>query len=143
MNKEHLDRILENHKAQPVGIGYIDIIVKRDNYRLFIQDLIESGFEIESVSWWEWCEGENECNYGLGGPKSNYYNGWFAEIPTKVDDLKLEELNKEESIKKVVNLIESKSIGFSDETVQFKKSDWLTPAIWLGVPDHWKNKKSA
>lgn len=143
MNKEHLDIILENHKAQPVGSGYIDIVVKRENYKSFVQDLIESGFQIESVSWWEWCEGEKECNYGFGGPKSNYYNGWFAEIPTQVNDLAIKGLNKTESINKIVNLIENKSIRFSDETIQFKKSDWLTPAIWLGVPDDWKNEKSA
>nr|WP_293304288.1 hypothetical protein [Allomuricauda sp.] len=140
MPKEHLDRILIKHKAQPVGTGYIDIIIKQDKYQLFIQDLIETGFEIKGVSWWEWCEGENECNYGLGGPRSNYYNGWFAEIPTKVDDIELQELNIEESINKVIDLIQNKSIQFSHETVQFKKSDWLTPAIWLGVPDDWENK---
>ena len=143
MNKEHLDRILENHKAQPVGSGYIDIIVKRDNYQLFIQDLIESGFEIKSVSWWEWCEGENECNYGLGGPKSNFYDGWFAEIPVDVDDVQLSKLKEAESIDELVKLIEDKSIVFSDETIQFKNSDWLIPAICLNVPDEWKNKKSA
>jgi len=143
MRKEHLDIILEKHKAQPVGSGYIDIIVRRENYQNLIHDLIENGFEIESISWWEWCENETECKYGLGSPKSDFYDGWFAEIPTDVDDLQLSKLNDEESIKEVVKIIEDKSIKFSDETIKFKNSDWLTPALWLNVPDECKNRKSA
>ena len=143
MKKEQLDIILEKHRAQPVGNGYIDIIVRREDYQNLIQDLIRSEFEIESISWWEWCEKENDCKYGLGGPKSDYYDGWFAEIPTKVDNLNLAELNNEKSIETVVKLIEEKSVGFTDETIKFIDSDWLMPAIWLNVPDEWKNKKSA
>ncbi len=143
MNKGHLDRILEKHKAQPVGSGYVDIIVWRDNYQNLVQALVENGFEIESISWWEWCEKENECKYGLGGPKSEYYDGWFAELATEVDDLKLSDKEPQETIQKILNFIESKTIGFSDEKVWFQKSKWLTPAIWLNVPDDWKNKKSA
>jgi len=141
MDKEKLDKILKEHKAQPVGSGYIDIIVKRENHKIFVQDLVENGFGIESISWWEWCAKENKCQYGLGGPKSDYYDGWFAEIPIELDDLKLVELNDKESVEEVLKLIENKSIRFSDETIQFKNSDWLTPAIWLDVPDEWKNKK--
>jgi hypothetical protein len=91
MDKERLDTILELHKAQPVGHGYIDIIVSRENYGLFISDLIKNGFIIESISWWEWCQDGKECNYGLGGPQSIYYDGWFAELPIEVDDISIDE----------------------------------------------------
>jgi hypothetical protein len=77
MNKIKLDEIIEKHKAQPVGHGYIDIIVIRDNYKDFISDLVNNGFTIESISWWEWCSEGNKNEFGLGGPKSHYYNGWF------------------------------------------------------------------
>lgn len=70
MDKTTLDKILEKHKAQPVGQGYIDIIVSRDNYKDFISDLVTSGHKIDSVSWREWCEDEKENEYGLGGPES-------------------------------------------------------------------------
>ncbi|MEZ4644441.1 MAG: hypothetical protein R3E31_17205 [Chloroflexota bacterium] len=36
INKEELDNILALYKAQPVGSGYIDIIVKRENVRQLI-----------------------------------------------------------------------------------------------------------
>jgi len=38
--------------------------------------------------------------------------------------------------------IETKTMSFSDETVTFNGSNWMTPAIWLDVPDDWRNKYS-
>ncbi len=144
MDKSTLDNILEKHKAQPVGRGYIDIIVSRDNYKDFIFDLVTSGYKIDSVSWWEWCEDKNESRYGLGGPESVFYRGWFSEIPVRVDDFSFSaDTTKENIVQEILTKIESKSISFSDETVTFKASNWLTPAIWLNVADDWRNKYSA
>ena len=144
MQKITLDNILEKNKAQPVGHGYIDIIVTRDNYKDFIFDLVTNGFKIDSVSWWEWCEDKNENKYGLGGPESVFYKGWFSEIPVNVDDFSFSaDATSENIIREIQNKIETKTISFSDETITFYKSDWLTPAIWLDVPDDWRNKYSA
>jgi hypothetical protein len=134
-----LDALLEIHKAQPVGHGYIDIIVSRDNYKLFVSDLIKSGYKIESLSWWEWCPGDKKKEYGLGGPRSRYYDGWFSELSISVDNVESPE-DVEERIKKIIDIIESKSISFPNEIVTFKQSNWLTPAIWLAVPDEWRNE---
>ena len=144
MDKTTLDNILEKHKAQPVGHGYIDIIVSRDNYKDFISDLVISGYKIDSVSWWEWYEDKKENKYGLGGPESFFYRGRFSEIPVNVDDFSFStEVTKETVISEIVNRIETKTISFSNETVAFKTSNWLTPAIWIDVPDDWRNKHSA
>lgn len=143
MDKTTLDNILEKHKAQPVGHGYIDIIVSRDNYKDFISVLVTTGYKIARVSWWEWCEGKQENNYGLGGPESVFYKAWFSEISVNVDDFDFSADTKKESIiKEVLNKIETKTISYSDETITFKESNWLTPAIWLDVPDDWRNKYS-
>ena len=143
MDKENLDRLLETHKAQPVGHGYIDIIVNRENYKPFIEDLVSNGFKIESVSWWEWCPGENENEYGLGGPTSRHYDGWFSELSVPVDDIELPEDDNIRQIEKVINTIEAKSISFPNETVTFKQHNWLTPAVWLDVPNEWRNEYCA
>jgi len=141
MDKEKLDTILEMYKAQPVGNGYIDIIVPREHYELFISSLVENGFIIKSISWWEWCENEKENNYGLGGPESNYYDGWFSELPVDIDDIEIDSTFKnEEIIEKIKNLIETKTISYPGEIITFKQNNWLTPAIWLDVPDDWRNK---
>jgi hypothetical protein len=144
MNKIKLDEIIENHKAQPVGHGYIDIIVSRDNYKDFVSDLVYNGFTVESISWWEWCPGGEENKYGLGGPESNFYKGWFSELSIDVDDLKLSaDLDKDGLTKEIINRVEAKQISFPDETVTFKLHKWLTPAFWLKVPDDWRNKYCA
>lgn len=144
MDKSTLDNILEKHKAQPVGHGYIDIIVSRDNYKDFISDLVTSGYKIDCVSWWEWCEDRKENEFGLGGPKSIFYKGWFSEIPVNVDNFNFSaDTTKENIIHEILTKIETKIISFSGKTVTFKASNWLIPAIWLDVPDNWRNKYSA
>jgi hypothetical protein len=143
MDKNVLDAVLELHKAQPVGDGYIDIIVSRENCNIFIKDLVENGFAIKSISWWEWCAHGKECQYGLGGPESYYHDGWFAELPIDVDDIEIgKRVSKEEVIHKIKSLIEKKSIVYPDEIVSFAHHKWLTPAIWLDVPEDWRNKYS-
>jgi hypothetical protein len=144
MDKLILDDIFEKHKAQPVGHGYIDIIISRDNYKDFVSELVTEGFKIKSVSWWEWCPDKKENEYGLGGPDSIFYNGWFSEIPVDVDDFNFsEDTTKENIIHEILKRIETKTISFSDETVTFNQSNWLTPAIWLDAPGDWRNKYSA
>jgi hypothetical protein len=140
MNKGHLDELLVRHKAQPVGHGYIDIIVNRDSYKSFVTDLILNGYTIESISWWEWCSGDKESDYGLGGPKSRYYDGWFSELSIDVDDIKV---NDEKQIEEILDAIETKSISFHNNTATFKQNNWLTPGIWLAVPDDWRNEYCA
>lgn len=144
MDKILLDNILEKHKAQPVGHGYIDIIVSRDNYKDFIAELLTNEFKINSISWWEWCEENSPGKYGLGGPESIFYKGWFSEIPVNVDEINFSINTASEAIiRGIQNIIETKTISFSDKTVTFSNSNWLTPAIWLGVPDNWRNKYNA
>lgn len=141
MDKATLDDIIERHKAQPVGHGYIDIIVLRDNYQDLVADLVNSGFKIQSISWWEWCPEGKESEYGLGGPQSQFYNGWFSELSIDVDDIKLDEgITSETIIAEITKRIETKTFSFPNETVTFRQNKWLTPAIWLDVPDDWRNK---
>ena len=140
MNKDRLDKILEDYKVQPVGDGYIDLIVSRELYKQFVRTLLEENFVLRSVSWWEWCSNNMESKYGLGGPKSKFYNGWFAELPIDVDDLNLSKLSIENAINLVISHVDSKKIHYPNEIVTFNDSIWLTPAIWLDVPDDWKNK---
>jgi hypothetical protein len=143
VDKSTLDNIIEKHRAQPVGHGYIDIIVSRDNYREFVSDLINNGYKIMSISWWEWCQNGKKNEYGLGGPESTYHDGWFSELPIELDDIDLEIVSTKNKIEQIIRTIETKSIPFPGETITFKQNSWLTPAIWLDVPDDWRNKYSA
>lgn len=144
MDKEKLDQILELHQAQPVGDGYIDIIVTRDRYALLIKDLVENEFKITSISWWEWCPTGQECAYGIGGPESKFFEGWFAELPIDVDDISSSaDVEYDDVIALLTNTIETKTIKYPDEMVTFEEHRWLTPALWLDVPQEWRNKYGA
>jgi hypothetical protein len=138
-NKTRLDGLLEEYKAQPVGDGYIDIIVLRENYRSLAKELIESGFLIEAISWWEYIEDIGTQNsYGMGGPRSKFYPGWFAETCTDIDDVP----HSNNVFAAVVEIVEGKVLGeYDGEQVSFKKTKSLTPAFWLKVDENWKSRQ--
>lgn len=141
MDKHKLDLLLKHHQAQPVGDGYIDIIISRKNYTAFVDDLVKSGFSITAISWWEYCANDAEPLYGLGGPKSLFHDGWFAELSVEVDDVPRAKTAVAADV--IIKMIESKVLICPDEVIDFKTCNWLTPAVWLDVPKGWKNLTSA
>lgn len=140
-NKKLLDSILKENKAEPVGWGYIDVIVSRENYKQFVTDLIQNDFKIEAIGWWEWCPKDNVNTYGMGGPKSKFYDGWFAEMGIDLDRIKTQEgISKEETTKIIIDTIESKTFDYPSKKIKFKEDEWLTPALWIQVPKDWRNE---
>ena len=141
MDKEKLDAIIDLHKAQPVGDGYIDIIVLRENCGPFITDLIKNSFKITNVSWWEWCLNNHKNQYGLGGPRSKYFDGWFAELPVGIDIVQYDmEIENDDMIKNIKSLITTKTIIYPNDILTYTLNTWLTPAFWIDVPEDWKNR---
>lgn len=134
INKEELDNILALYKAQPVGSGYIDIIVKRENVRQLIEALIHDGVKINCITWWEYVEPNTRSKgYGYGGPKSYYYDGWFSEICFGEDELNTV------AIEDIMEVIENKEIAFhGGEKISYKQEQCLTPALCLDVPNEWQ-----
>jgi hypothetical protein len=139
-SKDDLDRLLEEYKAQAVGSGYIDIIVSRSNYRSFAKALIDHGFQIDAVSWWEYVADTNTPNmYGMGGPKSRFYPGWFAEVGGDIDEVQ-NSGDAESDLDAVVSLVETKVFGIYDgKQIGFQETPSLTPSFWLGVDESWNN----
>jgi len=138
-SKEILDDLLDKYKAQPVGSGYIDIIVSRENYQAFAKAILESGFVIEAISWWEYLEDMDQPNtYGMGGPASKFYDGWFAETCTKIDEVP----SSTDVLNQIIELVEGKELGeYEGHLVSFKNTNSLTPAFWLKVDESWKNRQ--
>ncbi|MBT2788255.1 MULTISPECIES: hypothetical protein [unclassified Halomonas] len=136
-DKISLDALLDEYKAQPVGDGYIDIIVSRENYRPFASALIKNGFIVEAISWWEYLESTNQpSTYGMGGPTSKYYPGWFAETCTDLDTIPV----PSDSLSTIIEVVEGKVLGeYDGHLVSFETSHSLTPAFWLNVDENWKN----
>lgn len=138
MDQIELDKLLLKYKAQPVGDGYIDIIVSRENYNDFILELYQNNFNITDISWWEWCFENEISKYGMGGVRSNFYDGWFSEL--SIDTDKIKEMNRELGLIFINSCIENKTIIFQNKIITFKNHQWLIPAIWLDVPKDWINE---
>lgn len=78
--KKGLDAILDKLHIQPVGDGGIDLICSMENVNLFVREMNRLNVKIKGFTWWcHVVDGHEPC--GMGGPKSQYYSGWFSEIP--------------------------------------------------------------
>ncbi len=69
---DQLDKSIAKYKVQPVGNGYIDCIVMKDNLDGFIKEISDLGILISNASWWCYVypnESNNTgCPHGMGGP---------------------------------------------------------------------------
>ena len=123
MEKHDLDNLIAQCKVQPVGRGYIDCIVSRENVFQFINGL--SDMKVYGLSWWCHCKAQNSsCPHGMGGPSSEYYDGWFSEV-----QLPLVEFESNEQV-----------IAYLKEPSDSNIPDCFVPALWLDVPRDWRNE---
>ena len=138
VNKNVLDSVLLKYKAQPVGWGYRDIIVKKEFVENFIKEILSEGFNIDAIGWWEYCKTMDTKNQsGMGGPKSIFFDGWFSEIGFVggfACRLTLSG-NVTEKYKMVMEHILSMKLG----GLTFDNSEILVPSFDIDVPDDWRN----
>ena len=145
--QEQLDDLLKKYQGQPVGNGYIDIIVLRDKAREFINELTDLNLAVEAVSWWCHRTPENEkwlgCPHGMGGPMSIYHESAFSEITHEFNEIKEEAFAalKLDHSKEAVKLINQLAINIIEEKEnQPNFTDCQTPGIWVRVPEGWIRK---
>ena len=132
MKKSDLDNLMEQYKVQPVGWGYIDCIVSWDNVFDFINDLSNMGVRISTLKWWCHCKDDNTgCPHGMGGPVSRYYDGWFSEMWFKMLDF-----DNNDQVIAYLNSPEDETMNKWFEN----RLECFTPALWLDVPDDWRNE---
>ena len=126
MIKNDLDKLIKKYKVQPVGTGYIDCILTFENIFDFINDLSNINIIVYGLTWWCHCKDQNaDCPHGMGGPKSEYYDGWFSEMWFPLLEFKC----NEQVIEYIKNVSNDKKI-----------LKCFVPALWLDVPDNWKNE---
>jgi hypothetical protein len=152
---ERLENSINQNKVQPVGDGYIDCIVMKDNLKQFVNDISSIGIIISDVSWWCYVDPNYKnsgCPHGMGGPISDYYVGWFSELQNE-----LYEANKDkiDSIlysydNEAVNKINQETMfgieNILKEPLKYTPSEFIEenkcvmPGLWLFVPDDWKRQ---
>lgn len=145
--QEHVDRLIEKYEAQVVGTGYIDIIVLRDRFESFINELTDLNVAVVSISWWCHATEKNKeelgCPHGLGGPQTKH--GWFSEIIQEFDEMDSDYENKPiVTINyQAIKAIKIKKTEIKDGTTwTFDKTHCLTPGLWLHVPENWTRKEN-
>lgn len=153
---EQLETLMSMYKVEPVGDGYIDCIVMKDNLEEFIKNISDLGILITSASWWCYVNpnesNDTGCPHGMGGPFSIYYEGWFSELQNDFYEL------EEKTIDKVIlsydkQLIYSLNMRTLDgirkmleEPFKYTPKDYIgenkcvNPGLWLLVPDTWKRQ---
>jgi hypothetical protein len=151
---ERLEDLLTRYKVEPVGYGYIDCIIMRDNLEKFIMEVSTLGVLITSVSWWCYVNpnesSQNGCPHGMGGPKSDYYEGWFSELQNEMYELDMTEVNSilEAYDKQLIGALNQKVLKRIWQMLEipflYTPNDYIpenrcvTPALWLLVPDDWR-----
>ena len=146
------DRVVREYAVHIVGNGYIDIIVTRDRYADFINELTETGFVVGAVSWWCHATEENKrtigCPHGYGGPMTQI--GWFSELAHDFDEVEEGEMVKlkandfHHEVKRINDkMIETNmrkvTRQMADGTsLKFSEHACLTPWIWVHVPEDWQ-----
>ncbi|HWO98530.1 MAG TPA: hypothetical protein VNM45_19820 [Bacillus sp. (in: firmicutes)] len=143
--RNELELLLSKYKVQPVGSGYIDMITANELVEDFIEELTSNHLVIEGVTWWCHCTEKSKemlgCPHGIGGPGSDYYDGWFSEtqIPMFLSSDGLEEITMDSSIDDIKSINDAVVKYIKEE---FPKSnayiECLVPALWLLVPDDWE-----
>ena len=150
----HLELILNEYKVQPVGSGYIDCIVMKYNFKDFIKEVTRLGVVINISSWWCYVNSSHpitpECPHGMGGPISEYYEGWFSELQNDFYDVGEEIVDKllESYDSQLVYSINMKVINDINDLLKipfrYTPNDYIEgnkcvmTGLWLLVPDDWK-----
>ncbi|WP_203364727.1 hypothetical protein [Bacillus sp. REN10] len=151
----HLEHILTLYKVQPVGNGYIDCIVMKNDLKGFIKEITTLGILITDVSWWCYVKPTNdnestECPHGMGGPESEYYEGWFSELQNDFFEADVEKVNSiinsydkhsiyslnMQIIDEIKNMLNTPFRYTPTEYIEGNKC--VMPGLWLLVPEDWK-----
>lgn len=141
-----IELLITKYKVEPVGNGYIDMIINNDLVEEFISELTKSNIIVEGVTWWchftKTSEIEIGCPHGMGGPISDYYEGWFSETQIPIYEVTTDKVIRIDmnTLSNGVKEINSQVINYIK--YDFPKSDeylkCLVPALWLLVPEDWK-----
>ena len=149
--KDEIDRALDLFGAQPVGSGYIDIIVSPSKAQQFLATLTRLGIAAHVVTLW--CEASDinkqryGCPHGMGGP---VHNGvWFSEMcepdPFNVEDHGIDMAQSELDPFALAQECNSQTLAFVSSGIKSRPeySPCLAPGFWLAVPKDWQSSTPA
>lgn len=131
-----LDRLLPGFRAQPVGSGYLDILVRHDDALAFADAVPDLGDELEALTWREYLENPAvPARFPWGGPLSRWFPGCFVEICSEWEPVPAE-LGLGQQRAWVHRCLATRQITApTGEVLRFTTWPALTPGFWLKVDD--------
>ena len=145
-----IERLLEKYQIQPIGNGYIDLILDQEKAIQLIGELTGLPVAVERVTWWCHTTPETRlkygCPHGYGGPQSKFGEGMYSECTQYPDYIVEEHLNLPDEFsvqpKNFSQEINNQVINYLKNDLPFEKfySPCLCVGLWLLVPTAWKRK---
>jgi hypothetical protein len=145
-----IEDLLAKYCAQPVGNGYIDLILDVNAALKLMDALTRLPVAVRMVSWWCLCTEESKlnlgCPHGGGGPLNQFGEGWFSECYQYPDfDLEEGRINFDDPSTEPHALAHNAKETVSKyllTTLPTEKffSPCLYPGLWLEVPRNWSRK---
>lgn len=142
-----INHLLEKYQAQPVGNGYIDVIIDRANVFAFLDELTTLGIAVDAVTWWcHYTPLSKEtlgCPHGMGGPINKFGEGRFSECEHyPVFDVQAQGVNfKSTGVNAHVLSQQANQLVHNYLTTEWQHepfySDCLRPGLWLHLPLDW------
>jgi hypothetical protein len=145
-----IEGLLEKYEIQPVGTGYIDLILERGKTAHLVQELARLPVAVHYIAWWCHCTPESKlslgCPHGAGGPPNRLGLGWYSECIGYPDFDVTEHGIQEEDV-----AIEPQALADQCRELICKYfanvlpnesfySPCLHPGLWLHVPEGWERK---
>jgi hypothetical protein len=145
--QRQLDAALVNFRVEPVGHGYIDIIVPRAKAEAFLEEMSRLGIASHCATMWCEATAENKealgCPHGMGGPVN--YGIWYSEMcethPFDVEDRGFDIMKSRLEPFALARTCNAIVLSYIQEGMR-KRLEWspcLVPGIWLAVPDDWRS----
>lgn len=150
---DDLETLFRKHKVEPIGNGYIDCIIQKNNLKAFINEISSLGIIINTCSWWCYVNPNDintGCPHGMGGPKSDYYERWYSELENDFCSIDEDGLNTALNLfnKEFVYLFNMKMLDRINKMLKtpfrYTPTEFIdgnkcvTPGLWILVPDDWE-----
>lgn len=149
--QDAIERLLKEFCVQPVGDGYIDLILPLRETLELITELSRLPVVVETLTWWCNCTQESTsrlgCPHGMGGPLIRFGDGWFSECVGYPDFQVMQEgIDLQNRSIKPHDLASECSRVLYDYMqnrlpLESFYRECLCSGLWLHVPRDWKRRK--
>jgi len=145
-----IEKLLEKYRVQPVGNGFIDLIIDCAGSLQLIDEFAGQAVAVERVTWWCHCTPQSKlawgCPHGMGGPTNEFGEGYFAECTGYPDFVLAKQPDRPDELTLHPAAFAGQSAQLTKNYIQnvLPQAAFYTPCLhpglWLQVPADWKRE---